>query len=256
MGGMQGGDGKEVQEGGDVCIYMADSLHCTAETNTTFQSNYSPIKRKRNKLRERKQREVWGKRGCVTYKMIREVAQIRDPWAKATMTRGRPCKHPKGTLRKSLAWEPLWSLQRPGGWGGWEGMSGWCMGGQKIGYQRNGHGQWAWSMGIIEWGLLGYWGIGDLIPSMSRNHFEQDATGSPLSFKRLLCGRQSEAQKEMLYSLGTRVKTFLTALLSCDWHTKTIYLMYTIWWVWTHANTCKTITRTYSMTSKSFLLLW
>ena len=79
MGGMQGGDGKEVQEGGDVCIYMADSLHCTAETNTTFQSKYSPIKRKRNKLRERKQREVWGKRGCVTYKMIREVAQIRDP---------------------------------------------------------------------------------------------------------------------------------------------------------------------------------
>jgi len=28
---------------GDVC-YIADSLHCTPETNTTFLSNYPPIK--------------------------------------------------------------------------------------------------------------------------------------------------------------------------------------------------------------------
>ena len=68
------------------------------------------------------------------------------------------------------------------------------------------------------WAELGEWdwGIWGLNPSMSGNHFEQDATGSPSSFKRLLCGRQSEAQREMPYSLGTRVKTFLTALLSCD----------------------------------------
>ena len=26
--------GMEVQEGGDICIHIADSLHCTAETNT------------------------------------------------------------------------------------------------------------------------------------------------------------------------------------------------------------------------------
>ena len=25
----------ELQEGGDLCTHMADSLHCTAETNTT-----------------------------------------------------------------------------------------------------------------------------------------------------------------------------------------------------------------------------
>ena len=29
-----GGRGREVQEGGDICIHIADSLRCTAETNT------------------------------------------------------------------------------------------------------------------------------------------------------------------------------------------------------------------------------
>ena len=28
--------GREAQEGGDICIHPADSLHCTAETNTTL----------------------------------------------------------------------------------------------------------------------------------------------------------------------------------------------------------------------------
>ena len=30
------GDGREVQKGGDVCIPMADSHYCMAETNTTL----------------------------------------------------------------------------------------------------------------------------------------------------------------------------------------------------------------------------
>ena len=30
------GGGREVQEGGDICILMADSYCCTAETNTTL----------------------------------------------------------------------------------------------------------------------------------------------------------------------------------------------------------------------------
>ena len=29
---------------GNVCICMADSLYCAAETNTTLKSNYTPIK--------------------------------------------------------------------------------------------------------------------------------------------------------------------------------------------------------------------
>ena len=36
----------EVQEGEDICIQITDALHCTGETNTTLQSNYSPIKKK------------------------------------------------------------------------------------------------------------------------------------------------------------------------------------------------------------------
>ena len=38
---------REIQEGGDICIHKADSLHCTAETNTTLKSNYTAIKKKK-----------------------------------------------------------------------------------------------------------------------------------------------------------------------------------------------------------------
>ena len=37
MGGMgvEGVEkGREVQEGGNICLYIADSLHCAAEINT------------------------------------------------------------------------------------------------------------------------------------------------------------------------------------------------------------------------------
>ena len=34
-----------VQEGGGICILMADSCCCMAETNTTLESNYPPIKK-------------------------------------------------------------------------------------------------------------------------------------------------------------------------------------------------------------------
>ena len=42
--------GREIQEGGGTCIHISDSLHCTAETNTTLQSNYPPIKKERNEI--------------------------------------------------------------------------------------------------------------------------------------------------------------------------------------------------------------
>ena len=47
-----GGGGREVQEGGDICIHIADSLRCTAETNITLQSNYSPCKKKKNRKKK------------------------------------------------------------------------------------------------------------------------------------------------------------------------------------------------------------
>ena len=31
-----GGEGRQAQEGGDICIIVADSYCCTAETNTTL----------------------------------------------------------------------------------------------------------------------------------------------------------------------------------------------------------------------------
>ena len=31
-----GGGGREVQEGRDICIHITDALHCTAETSTTL----------------------------------------------------------------------------------------------------------------------------------------------------------------------------------------------------------------------------
>ena len=33
--GWDGDSGREAQGGGDICILTADSLRCTAETNTT-----------------------------------------------------------------------------------------------------------------------------------------------------------------------------------------------------------------------------
>ena len=40
------GGRREVQEGGDICISMADLCLYMAETNRTLQSNYPPIKNK------------------------------------------------------------------------------------------------------------------------------------------------------------------------------------------------------------------
>ena len=36
LDGWDGGGRREVQEGEDICIHIADSLRCTAETNTTL----------------------------------------------------------------------------------------------------------------------------------------------------------------------------------------------------------------------------
>ena len=43
------GGGREVQEGRDICISIADSC-CVAETNTALQSNYPPTKNKFKKF--------------------------------------------------------------------------------------------------------------------------------------------------------------------------------------------------------------
>ena len=35
----------KIQKRGDICIRIADSLCCTVETNTTLESDYTPIKK-------------------------------------------------------------------------------------------------------------------------------------------------------------------------------------------------------------------
>ena len=40
------GGGREVQEGGGICIPMADTCRWMAETNTVLSSNYPSIKNK------------------------------------------------------------------------------------------------------------------------------------------------------------------------------------------------------------------
>ena len=41
------GVGRGAQEGGDICIHIADSLRCTAETNTTFVKQLYHNKKKK-----------------------------------------------------------------------------------------------------------------------------------------------------------------------------------------------------------------
>ena len=40
---MRGVDAREIQKGEDVCLQIAGSLHCRAETNTALQSSWIPI---------------------------------------------------------------------------------------------------------------------------------------------------------------------------------------------------------------------
>ena len=35
----------ESRKGGDIYIRIADSRHCTVETNTTLKRNYTPVKK-------------------------------------------------------------------------------------------------------------------------------------------------------------------------------------------------------------------
>ena len=45
----------QAQEGGDLCIHMADSHFSTAEANTTLKSNYTPILKNNNNNNKRKE---------------------------------------------------------------------------------------------------------------------------------------------------------------------------------------------------------
>ena len=40
------GEGREIQEGGNICTHVVGSLHCTAEINSLVKQLYSYKKRK------------------------------------------------------------------------------------------------------------------------------------------------------------------------------------------------------------------
>ena len=48
----EGECGKEVQKGEGIRVHMADSLHCTTETNTTLYGNSTSVKLKQLKKEE------------------------------------------------------------------------------------------------------------------------------------------------------------------------------------------------------------
>ena len=69
-----GRGGREAEEGGGVCMHMADSCCCIAETNTTLQSNYSPIKNKKlNSFLKKKKRLNPLIRGRSTAYLMQDV---------------------------------------------------------------------------------------------------------------------------------------------------------------------------------------
>ena len=39
-------NGKEIQKGGDICVYVADSFCCTVETNTIYSNKKVNLKNK------------------------------------------------------------------------------------------------------------------------------------------------------------------------------------------------------------------
>ena len=53
-GGLRGGGRETGPKEGGICIHIADSLHCTAETNTTLLSNYTAIINKQTTTKKKK----------------------------------------------------------------------------------------------------------------------------------------------------------------------------------------------------------
>ena len=48
------GEGRKAQERGDICIIVTDLSCCMAETNTTLESNFPPIKKEAKKILQKK----------------------------------------------------------------------------------------------------------------------------------------------------------------------------------------------------------
>ena len=86
-GNLEGRDGVGVEgtlpEGGDISILMIDSRCCMVETNTTFSSNYPPIKNTLKKCSSNVifNRRIWfGKRGHNPEERAVTIWHNRNPF--------------------------------------------------------------------------------------------------------------------------------------------------------------------------------
>ena len=97
----------EVQEGGDICLFMVDSHICTAETNTTLENNYYPIK---NKFKKTTSCKV---RASLVAHMVKNLPAM---WEKQVQTLGWEDPPERGVATHSsiLAQEIPWT-EKPGG---------------------------------------------------------------------------------------------------------------------------------------------
>lgn len=169
-------------------------------------------------------------------KMIREAAQVRAPWAEATMSEGGACEHPQGVLRK-MPWPGSLfnALQGPGGWGDRRAMSGRSCGeARKVG--------WGCGQEQHQVGSPGpWWGLG-----ISFQAWEGTTWGSCAKCDRIwlvfpkaaLWGGKSEVCRKKPCSLDTRLKEIFNSLIEMELLYKNwMYLMCTICWVWTYVYT-------------------
>ena len=86
---MRWGVGREVQEGTDICILVADSHCCVAEASTILQSNYPPNKKKFLK---------YFKKSCLLESTLK--VQFIHPSAQMGKLRGFYATSSKPELRK------------------------------------------------------------------------------------------------------------------------------------------------------------
>ena len=96
-----GWGGREAQERWDICIHIADWLHCTAETDTTLQGTYTPI------LKGQIKGKVLVAQTCLTLPPHRlELARLLCPWNSPGKKTGVGCGSLLQGIFPTQGWNP------------------------------------------------------------------------------------------------------------------------------------------------------
>ena len=94
------GGGREAQEGKGTRIHIADSLHCTAETNTILSSNYTPIK-------------INVSASSLVAQTVKRLPTMRETRSQS-LGREDPLEKEVATHSSTLAWKIPWT-EKPEG---------------------------------------------------------------------------------------------------------------------------------------------